>query len=444
MSIPQVAIIGRANVGKSTLFNKIIKKRAAIVNDTPGVTRDRMFSRAEWFGKPFMVIDTGGIDLDADNEIELQVKLQADIAIAEADFILFVGDGQQGLTPQDQEVISKVRSSGKPMIVVVNKVDDLSHESMVHDFFKMGVERTFALSAEHGTGIEAMLEDLVKGFAETEAESAEPAEAHKGIRVAVIGKPNAGKSSIINKLLKSDRCIVSEIPGTTRDAVDTSIDFEGQEFILVDTAGIRRKGKTTRLLEKYSVIMALKALERCDVAVMVVDGETGVSDQDATIAGYAFEQGRGCILAINKCDLLEREKGVHEAIGEKVKDKLRFLEFAPVLFMSAKSGFGLKHFFSEVGRVYSEYSKRIPTGKLNDCFAKAIEKNPLNSYRGKFLKLYYSTQIKNSPPTFQCFVNYPEGIHFSYRRYLTNRLRQEFGFSGTPVHLKFTARRSGD
>ena len=439
MSIPQVAIIGRANVGKSTLFNKIIKKRAAIVNDTPGVTRDRMFSRAEWFGKPFMVIDTGGIDLDTDNESELQVKLQADIAIAEADFILIVGDGQQGLTPQDQEVISKVRSSGKPMIVVVNKVDDLSHESMVHDFFKMGVERTFALSAEHGTGIEAMLEDLVPGFA---APAEEPAETPRGIRVAVIGKPNAGKSSIINKLLKSDRCIVSEIPGTTRDAVDTSVVFDEKEFVLMDTAGIRRKGKTTRVLEKYSVIMALKALERCDITVLVLDGETGVSDQDATIAGYAFERGRGCILAVNKCDLLEREKGVHEAIEEKVKDKLRFLEFAPVLFISAKSGYGLKHFFPEVERVYSEYSKRIPTGKLNDCFAKAVEKNPLSSFRGKFIKLFYSTQVKSCPPTFQCFVNYPEGIHFSYRRYLTNSLRQAFGFSGTPVHLKFTSRRS--
>ena len=439
MSIPQVAIIGRANVGKSTLFNKIIKKRSAIVNDTPGVTRDRMFSRAEWFGKPFMVIDTGGIDLAADNEIELQVKLQADIAISDADFILFVGDGQQGLTPQDQEVIAKVRVSGKPLFVLVNKVDDPSHETMTHDFFKMGVANTFALSAEHGIGIESMLEELVKNFAEAEEQ---PAEMPEGIRVAVIGKPNAGKSSLINKLLKSDRCIVSEIPGTTRDAVDTSIEFEGKEFVLMDTAGIRRKGKTTHLLEKYSVIMALKVLERCDITVLVLDGVTGVSEQDATIAGYAFERGRGCILAVNKCDLLEREKGVHEAIEEKVKDKLRFLDFAPVLFVSAKTGYGLKHFFPEIERVYSEYSKRVPTSKLNECFTRAIEKNPFSSFRGKFVKLFYSTQVKSCPPTFQCFVNYPEGIHFSYRRYLANSLRKTFGFSGTPVHLKFTSRRS--
>ncbi len=439
MSIPQVAIIGRANVGKSTLFNKIIKKRAAIVNDTPGVTRDRMFSRAEWFGKPFMVIDTGGIDLDAGNEIELQVKEQADVAIVEADFILFVGDSQQGLTPQDQEVIAKVRASGKPLFVVVNKVDDPSHETRVNDFMQMGVANTFGLSAEHGVGIETMLEQLVKEFPDAEEEHEEAAE---GIRVAVIGKPNAGKSSLINKLLNTDRCIVSEIPGTTRDAVDTPVVIDDKKFILMDTAGIRRKGKTTRLLEKYSVIMALKALERCDIAVLVLDGESGVSEQDATIAGYAFEMGRGCILAVNKCDLLGRKKEIFEAMEERVKDKLRFLDFAPVLFISAKTGFGLKHFYSEVERVYLEYSKRLPTGKLNDCFARAIEKNPLSSYRGKFLKLFYSTQVKSCPPTIQCFVNYPEGIHFSYRRYLVNCLRQTFGFSGTPLHLKFSARRS--
>ena len=336
MPIPQIAIIGRANVGKSTLFNKIIKKRAAIVNDMPGVTRDRMFSRAEWFGKPFMVIDTGGLDLSGDNDIELQVKEQAEIAIAEADTVLFVGDGQQGLTPQDREVINKVRSSGKPLYVLVNKVDDPKHEALIHDFYQMGVEATFAISAEHGSGIETMLERLVEDFPEAEEEAEEPGD----IRIAVIGKPNAGKSLLINKLLKFDRCIVSEIPGTTRDAVDSSIVLDGTEFILVDTAGIRRKGKTTRLLEKTSVIMALKALERCDIAVLVLDGESGISDQDATIAGYAFERGRGCILAVNKCDLLDRKKQTHEALEEKVRDKLKFLDFAPVLLVSAKTGFG--------------------------------------------------------------------------------------------------------
>ena len=438
MPIPQIAIIGRANVGKSTLFNKIIKKRAAIVNDMPGVTRDRMFSRAEWFGKPFMVIDTGGLDLSGDNDIELQVKEQAEIAIAEADTVLFVGDGQQGLTPQDREVINKVRSSGKPLYVLVNKVDDPKHEALIHDFYQMGVEATFAISAEHGSGIETMLERLVEDFPEAEEEAEEPGD----IRIAVIGKPNAGKSLLINKLLKFDRCIVSEIPGTTRDAVDSSIVLDGTEFILVDTAGIRRKGKTTRLLEKTSVIMALKALERCDIAVLVLDGESGISEQDATIAGYAFERGRGCILAVNKCDLLDRKKQTHEALEEKVRDKLKFLDFAPVLLVSAKTGFGLKQFFPEVKRVYSEYSKKVPTGKLNDCFARAIKKNPFSSFRGKFIKVFYSTQVKSCPPTFQCFVNYPEGIHFSYRRYLTNSLRRAFGFSGTPVRLKFTPRRS--
>ncbi|MDH5762427.1 MAG: ribosome biogenesis GTPase Der [Nitrospinota bacterium] len=438
MPIPQVAIIGRANVGKSTLFNKIIKKRAAIVNDTPGVTRDRMFGRAEWFGKTFIVIDTGGIDLSADNDIELQVKDQADIAIAQADAILFVGDGQQGLTPQDQEVISKVRASGKTLFVLVNKADDPKHEIMTGEFFKMGVAKTFAISAEHSLGIEGMLEELVRDFPLPDKE---PEEKRKGIRLAIIGKPNAGKSSLVNKLLRTDRCIVSEIPGTTRDTLDTSIVIDDTEFILMDTAGIRRKGKTTGLLEKYSVIMALKALERCDIAVLVLDGKTGVSEQDATIAGYAYEQGRGCILAVNKCDLLEHKQKVHEAVEVMVKEKLKFLDFAPVLFISAKTGFGLKQFFPTVEQVYKEFTRRVPTGKLNDCFAQAIAKNPFTSFRGKFIKLFYATQVKNSPPTIQCFVNYPEGIHFSYRRYLINSLRKTFGFTGTPLRLKFSPRR---
>ena len=438
MPIPQVAIIGRANVGKSTLFNKIIQKRSAIVNDTPGVTRDRMFGRAEWYGKQFLLIDTGGIDLSPDNDIELQVKEQADIAIAESDIILFVGDGQQGITPQDQEVVSRVRSSGKPLFVLVNKLDDPSHENRINDFYQMGVSNTFAISAEHGVCIETMLERLVENFNAKNEED----EGSDSIHIAVIGKPNAGKSSLINTLLQSDRCIVSDIPGTTRDAVDSSVSYEDTKFILVDTAGIRRKGKTTQLLEKYSVIMALKALERCDIAVLVIEGSTGVSEQDATIAGYAFERGRGCILAVNKCDLLEHSKKGFLEIEERVRDKLKFLDFAPVLFVSAKTGWGLKNFFPEVKRVFLEYSRRVPTGKLNDCFARAIEKNPFSSFRGKFIKLFYSTQVKSRPPTFQCFVNYPEGIHFSYRRYLINSLRQTFGFSGTPVRLKFSARRA--
>jgi len=299
------------------------------------------------------------------------------------------------------------------------------------------VENIFGVSAEHGSGVSGLLDELVAGL--PAKEELEPV-AQKGIRVAVIGRPNAGKSSIINHFLDEDRCIVSATPGTTRDAVDTFITYEGQDFTLVDTAGIRRKGKTRQLLEKFSVIMALKALERCDIAVLVLDAEKGVTDQDATIAGYAIDQGRGCIIIVNKWDLVDTSEMTPEDYEEQVRYKLKFVEFAPIMMASARTGYGLSEFFPDVQRVYVEYTKRISTGRLNDCLTRAIQKNPMSSYRGKFLKLFYSTQIKNCPPTFQCFVNYPDGVHFSYRRYLANSLRQTFGFGGTPIRLIFSDR----
>jgi GTP-binding protein len=272
----------------------------------------------------------------------------------------------------------------------------------------------------------------------------EPEILPEAIRVAIIGRPNAGKSSLINQLLKSERCIVSEIPGTTRDTVDTVLEFEGQRFVLMDTAGIRRKGKTTKLLDKYSVIMALKALERCDIAVVIIDAAEGVTDQDATIAGYAFEGGRGCILALNKWDLVQSQGLSSKDIEERVRLKLKFADFAPIVKVSAQTGLGLPNFFAEIQKVYQQYSRRIPTGRLNDCFQRAVRKNPMSTYRGKFLKLYYATQIRVCPPTFECFVNYPEGVHFSYRRYLTNSLRKTFGLAGTPVRLIFSSRHQGE
>ncbi len=437
MSPPCVAIVGRANVGKSTLFNRITKTRSAIVNNTPGVTRDRMYKIVEWFNKTFQLIDTGGIDLAGENEIELQVIEQAEIAIAEADCILMVVDGQHGLTPQDLDVIEKIRKSGKLMVLVVNKIDDPKHEALMGPFYELGVNNTYPISAEHGVGISYLLEELVKNLPESKELKSDA-----GIQVGIIGRPNAGKSSLINRLVNTDRCIISDIPGTTRDSVDTLITFEGQNYILVDTAGIRRKGKTTHLLDKVSVVMALKALERCEVAVLVIDAEVGVSDQDATIAGYALERGCGCILAINKWDALDRKEATIKVFDDKVRNKLKFLDFAPIMHISAKTGYGLKGFFPLIFKVFGEYNKTIPTGKLNDCFSKAIQKNPMSSYRGKFLKLFYSTQTRTCPPTFQCFVNYPEGIHFSYKRYLINSLRKGFGFSGTPIRLNFSPRKA--
>ena len=441
MSVPVVVIIGRANVGKSTLFNKLTQKRNSIVNDTPGVTRDRLFGRAELEGRSAIVIDTGGIDLENPNEIELQVKEQVDVAEEEADFIILVVDKQQGLTTQDRNILQKVRKTGKPLFLAVNKVDEPAHEKDINEFFQLGIEATYPISAEHGLGLSELIEDLVKEFP-PEPLHEEPVP--DGIKVAIVGKPNAGKSSLINKLLNSERCIVSPIPGTTRDAIDTYFEYQGKNIVFIDTAGIRRKGRTRNVLDKFSVIMALKALDRCDIAVLVLDAQEGVSEQDATIAGYAFDRGKGCIIVANKWDLMKEPRKSFPGFEEQVRKKFRFLEFAPLLTVSAKNGQGLNKLLSSIGHVYGEYSKKITTGRLNDCFEKAIIKNPMSSYRGKFLKMMYTTQVKNCPPTFRCFVNYPQGVHFSYKRYLTNSLRKVFGFSGTPVRLLFSGRKKGD
>ncbi len=437
--LPVVAIIGRANVGKSTLFNRLIGQRRSIVNNQSGVTRDRIYGQVTFYKKPFMLIDTGGIDIDGGGTIEDMVLVQGDLALAEADVVMFLADGRQGLTPQDEEVIQKLRKSGKPFFIGVNKIDSQKQELDTNEFFRIGLDCVFPISAEHGLGIDDMMEPLVEALPHEEMEVAQPG----GIRLAIIGRPNVGKSSIINQLLEQERCIVSEIPGTTRDSVDTVLKFEDSSFILTDTAGIRRKGKTHHVLEKFSVIMALKVLERSDIAVLLIDAVEGITDQDATIAGYAHEEGRGVILCVNKWDLAGAEHLDWKEVEASVRNKLKFLEFAPIMPVSAKTGKGLQRLLPEVERVYKEYSRTISTSRLNDCFAKAIQRRPMSSYRGRFLKLYYATQIKNRPPTFQCFVNFPEGIHFSYERYLLNSLRNSFGFEGTPIRLLFASRHPG-
>ena len=437
MPVPTVAIIGRANVGKSTLFNKLTRKKSSIVNNTPGVTRDRLYALADWLGKPAMVIDTGGIDLAGENEIEIRVKEQSEFARSEADAIVFVVDMQVGLIPEDREIIDHLRKSGKPLFLAVNKVDHPSHEDEVVEFMKLGMDRLYAISAEHGFGVYELMEAVSAQLPESD----EPEETDDVIRIAFIGKPNVGKSSLVNRLLQSDRCIVSDIPGTTRDAVDTKLEYNGQKFILVDTAGLRRKGKTKQLLDKFSAIMALKAMDRCDIAILVIDASTVVSDQDAAIAGYAVDRGRGCVILGNKWDLAKKQGKPFAEFIDQIKHKLKFLDFAPILPVSALSGEGMQKLLPEVEKANEEYNKKITTGRLNECIERAIEKNPLSSYRGKFLKFFYSTQVKSRPPTFRCFVNFPEGIHFSYQRYLLNSLRKNFGFTGTPVRLYFTGRK---
>jgi GTP-binding protein len=401
------------------------------------VTRDRLYALADWLGKPAMVIDTGGIDLAGENEIEIRVKEQSEFARSEADAIVFVVDMQVGLIPEDREIIDHLRKSGKPLFLAVNKVDHPSHEDEVVDFMKLGMDRLYAISAEHGFGVYELMEAVSAQLPESD----EPEETDDVIRIAFIGKPNVGKSSLVNRLLQSDRCIVSDIPGTTRDAVDTKLEYNGQKFILVDTAGLRRKGKTKQLLDKFSAIMALKAMDRCDIAILVIDASTAVSDQDAAIAGYAVDRGRGCVILGNKWDLAKKQGKPFTEFIDQVKHKLKFLDFAPILPVSALSGEGMQKLLPEVEKANEEYNKKITTGRLNECIERAIEKNPLSSYRGKFLKFFYSTQVKSRPPTFRCFVNFPEGIHFSYQRYLLNSLRKNFGFTGTPVRLYFTGRK---
>ncbi len=440
MTTPIVAIVGRANVGKSTLFNKLTNSRSAIVNDTPGVTRDRMYGAAELGNRPVLIVDTGGVDVDTTNKIELQVVEQAMWAREEADCVIVVVDNQTGLSGQDREMISQVRKSGKPFFLAVNKVDSPSQHFVLPEFSKLGLENTFPVSAEHGPGLYELIEAVSEALPEIEEESGFDED---DIRIAVIGKPNVGKSSLINKLLNSERCIVSDIPGTTRDAIDTTLEWNGRRFILVDTAGIRRKGKTRMILDKFSMVMALKALDRCDVAVLVLDAMEPVSDQDATIAGYALDRGKGCLVLGNKWDLARDKEVLFKDFEDTVSHKLKFLEFAPVLTVSAISGMRIDKILPQVEKVYEEYSRSITTSSLNECFERAIQKNPMTSYRGKFMKLYYAAQVKKRPPTFKCFMNYPDGIHFSYRRYLINSLRKTFGFVGTPVRLILAGKRKG-
>lgn len=440
MTTPIVAIVGRANVGKSTLFNKLTHSRSAIVNDTPGVTRDRMYGAAELGNRPVMIVDTGGVDVDSTNVIELQVVEQAMWARDEADCVIVVVDNQTGLTGPDREMISQVRKSGKPFFLAVNKVDSPSQHFVLPEFSKLGLEKTFPVSAEHGPGLYELIEAVSEALPGIEEESGFDED---DIRIAVIGKPNVGKSSLINKILNSERCIVSDIPGTTRDAIDTSLEWNGRRFILIDTAGIRRKGKTRQILDKFSMVMALKALDRCHVAVLVLDAMEQVSDQDATIAGYALDRGKGCLVLGNKWDLSRENEILFKDFEDRVSHKLRFLEFAPVLTVSALSGLRIEKILPQVEQVYEEYSRSITTSSLNECFERAIQKNPMSSYRGKFMKLYYAAQVKKRPPTFKCFMNYPDGIHFSYRRYLINTLRKKFGFVGTPVRLVLAGKRKG-
>ena len=435
MSKPIVAVVGRPNVGKSTLFNALAGERISIVKDTPGVTRDRIYADVSWLDYNFTMIDTGGIEPDSSDIILSQMREQAQIAIDTADVIMFVVDVRQGLQDADSKVADMLRRSHKPVVLVVNKVDSFEKfQADVYEFYNLGIGDPFPISATEKTGLGDMLDEVVKYFPESAKEEVED----ERPRIAIIGKPNVGKSSLINKLAQEDRVIVSNIAGTTRDAIDTAVKYNGKEYIFIDTAGIRRKSKITEEIERFSIIRAVAAVERCDVAIIMIDATEGVTEQDAKIAGIAHDRGKGVIIAVNKWDAIEKDNTTVKEHTQDIRDVLSFMPYAEILFISAKSGQRLHKIFETIDVVIENNSMRVATGVLNEIVAEAVAMQQPPTDKGKRLKIYYTTQVSVKPPTFVVFVNDKNLMHFSYTRYLENRIRDTFGFKGTA--LKFITR----
>ncbi len=435
--LPVVAIVGRPNVGKSTLFNRIFGRRKAIVEDIPGVTRDRNYAEVTRFETPFTLIDTGGFEPASDERLLVQMREQSQLAVEEADVILFVVDVQQGLTPSDLEVAGMLRRVAKPVLYVVNKVDGDRQESGISEFYALGVENIHTVSAEHGRGIDDLMDAVCALLPPAPAPAAAAGEE---IRLAVVGRPNVGKSSLVNRLLGFERMVANPQSGTTRDSVDTAFTYNRKRYVLIDTAGIRRKGKVSQKLEKFSVIQALKAMDRADVVLVVIDAEEGVTDQDVTVAGYAYEKGRAVILVVNKWDRLAKDNATFGKYVEELKRHFKYLPFAPVVFVSALTGQRVNKIMAEVEKVAQEYVRKISTPQLNKVLAEAVRDHQPPIFQGKRLKFFYITQDGTRPPSFVVFVNRAEGVHFSYERYLNNKLREAFGFTGTPLRLYFKDR----
>lgn len=432
MSKPIVAIVGRPNVGKSTFFNYLAGKRISIVEDTPGVTRDRIYTEVEWRNRKFTLIDTGGIEPYSEDKIMQQMKNQAEIAIETADVIIFMVDMKDGLTASDREVATMLRKSNKPVILTVNKVDKVGElPPEVYEFYNLGMDNLMTVSSIHGLGMGDLLDEVFKYFPEESEEEYD----EEVIKVAVVGKPNAGKSSLINKVLGEERVIVSDIPGTTRDAIDTYVENEEGKFVFIDTAGIRRQSRISENIERYSTIRSWTAIERADVCLIMIDAVEGVTEQDTKIAGYAHEQGKASIVVINKWDLVEKSTGTLEEYRRTVLEKLGFMLYAPVLFISAKTGQRVDKIFGLVKYVANQAALRISTGVLNDLLNEAVAMVQPPSDKGKRLKIYYMTQASVKPPSFVLFVNNMELMHYSYERYLENQLRKSFGFEGTPIRF---------
>ncbi len=431
-----VAIVGRPNVGKSTLFNRILGQRKALVEDFPGVTRDRNYAEVTRFGPPFMLIDTGGFEPASENSLLVQMREQSQLAIEEADIILFVMDGRDGLTPSDMEVATMLRKVKKPVLYVVNKIDGDRQEEAAVEFYSLGIEHLITVSAEHGRGIHELMDEVTALLP-----PAEKSDAQEGTtRLAVIGRPNVGKSSLVNRLLGFERVVANPQAGTTRDSVDTPFAYNQKRYLLIDTAGIRRKGKVSQKLEKFSVIQALKSMERAHIALIVIDADEGITEQDLTIAGYAVEKGRAVILVVNKWDQVVKDNSTMGEYVKRLRESFKFIPYAPIVFVSALTGQRVSSIMGEVEKVAVEFNRKVPTSALNQVLADAERTHPPAVFQGKRIKLFYATQTAVRPPTFVVFVNRAEGIHFSYERYLTNKIREVFGFSGTPIRLQFRDR----
>ena len=436
-----VAILGRPNVGKSSFFNYVTGKRISIVEDVPGVTRDRIYEEVEWSGKHFTLIDTGGLEPKSTDTILKQMKRQAELAVELADVILFMVDMKDGVTASDMDIATLIRKTKKPVILVVNKVDKVGEPPAdIYEFYNLGLGDFYSVSSVHGLGIGEVLDAILENLPEYEEDDEES----NLIRVAVVGKPNAGKSSLINRILGEERVIVSDIPGTTRDAIDTYVTKDDQDFCFIDTAGMRKRGKITDDIERYSIMRSLTAVDRSDVVVIMVDAQDGVTEQDTKIAGYAHNKGKACIIAINKWDLIDKETNTMDEYKKNVQEKLGFMLYAPVVFISALTGQRVTRLYEMIKFVADQASQRISTGMLNDVLNEAVAMVQPPSDKGKRLKLYYMTQIKVKPPTFAVFVNRAELAHFSYMRYIENRIRQNFGFEGTPIVFKIREKDTKD
>lgn len=451
---PIVALVGRPNVGKSTLFNRLVGERLAIVDETPGTTRDRLFGDAEWTGREFTVVDTGGIDPAHGGRTPLSVgsvdfiediRRQAQAAIQEADAILFINDGETGVTEPDREVAGILRRMQKkqpdgsflpPIFVVVNKCESQARRDQAAEFYELGLGDPYAISAIHGTDTGDLLDALVASFPEQKDEPDD-----ENIKIAIVGKPNAGKSSLLNKLVGEERVIVSPIAGTTRDAIDTTMEFNGLPITLIDTAGIRRRGKIEKGVEEYSVIRAFKAIERCDVALLMIDATTGITAQDAHIAGFVKEQWKSCVVLVNKWDAIEKDGFTMDAYTEKILNDLNFVSYVPILYISAKTGQRVDQVMPLALRVQEERLARLTTSTINAIIHKAQDAHPHPSHAGRALRMYYGTQVRSDPPTFMIYVNDPKLMHFTYLRYLENQIRKEYGFIGTPIRIVTKGRR---